>query len=892
MNWPTSQDYNEAVQNAGTNIADPDLKKGEATVNAIGLPVPRSGNFADVYQFKGADGTMWAVKCFTRRVEGLQERYLNINQYLQKARLPFTVGFNYLEEGIRVRGQWFPLLKMEWVEGFTLNEFVKQNADKPSYLHGLMQMWAKLTAKLRDANIAHADLQHGNVLLVPGNTPSKLGLKLIDYDGMWVPPLADHHSGEVGHPNFQHPSRLKDRLFNADVDRFPHLVIAAALRATLVGGKRFWEKFDNGDNLLFRENDLRQPEKAPIFKSLWELNDKVLRTLVGHIALASKAPLRKTPWLDDLLLDEETQQLSRSQEDQVVAMLGVSKPTAVAAEQSSIVEVQYGEFDVVDDTDDEQENEPLPMRVEDDEERERRARRRSKKKGRGKKQRKASKMPLMIGGGVAAVVMLGTVLAFALGGKKDDSEKQEPSQIASNDETPERPKPKLTPVPKDPVPSKTPKSDIPREIKLEVPPTAKGEDLPEFVPGAIRLSKAAVAIAAVPRSQAYLYICDKDPTLHMVEEGKNVPLQIGQDSNPLTALAVSSDGVTAVTGSSDGMLRTWPIPIRKAIVSYPKLNSFRGNYSYSSFHDSIFIHDNASGKDAVVNVGVPGHPILAGFKNNYDGKNLKPALGEALTDEVSILNDALRVQVFQGGAMVYEKTSKIIWWGTHIRRKTSTNSQSATQAHAGAIVACAVSKDGKRVVSIGKDDWLSCRDIEDGRQVAKIKTTGATAIAFLSNSNKVLIGTATGSASIWDLEPKGKKVGKPQELSGHAAAVRAVCISPDGKSAATGGEDGSILVWSLPAGTLRRRIDVGAHITAVTFARSNHFLASMHPGGIKFWDPEGGQVLHEVSGGHFSCFSFFDDERVAVIGAADDNRGNFVAGLATGLPHFKPPVKK
>jgi len=178
MNWPTSQDYNEAIQNPDINASDPDLKAAQPALNALGLPVPRSGNFADVYQFKGRAGTMWAVKCFTRRVEGLRERYSKINQYLTKAELPFTVGFKYLEEGIRIRGKWYPVLKMEWVEGFTLNEFVRDNADKGNYLDLLVQMWARLAGKLREANMAHADLQHGNVLLVPGNTTSKLGLKL------------------------------------------------------------------------------------------------------------------------------------------------------------------------------------------------------------------------------------------------------------------------------------------------------------------------------------------------------------------------------------------------------------------------------------------------------------------------------------------------------------------------------------------------------------------------------------------------------------------------------------------------------------------------------------------------------------------------------------------
>ena len=69
-----------------------------------------------------------ALKCFTREVAGLQERYAKIDEHIGKAKLPFTVGFKYLAQGIRIRGQWYPILKMEWVEGFTLNEFVRNNA--------------------------------------------------------------------------------------------------------------------------------------------------------------------------------------------------------------------------------------------------------------------------------------------------------------------------------------------------------------------------------------------------------------------------------------------------------------------------------------------------------------------------------------------------------------------------------------------------------------------------------------------------------------------------------------------------------------------------------------------------------------------------------------------
>src|SRR5207237_821611 len=78
-----------------------DLKAGETVVGARGLPLPRSGNFADVYQIRGLDGKDWAVKCFTRPVVGLAERYTRVSEALGQAKLPFVVGFKLLAEGSR-----------------------------------------------------------------------------------------------------------------------------------------------------------------------------------------------------------------------------------------------------------------------------------------------------------------------------------------------------------------------------------------------------------------------------------------------------------------------------------------------------------------------------------------------------------------------------------------------------------------------------------------------------------------------------------------------------------------------------------------------------------------------------------------------------------------------
>jgi WD40 repeat protein len=306
MPWPLSQDYNEAVQNPATAFGDPELQAGQLHLNRLGLPLPRSGNFADVYEVScPATQSKWAVKCFTRQVPGLRERYTVISKYLQEANLPFTVDFQFLQRGIRIRGDWFPVLKMRWVEGFLLNEFVRDNLDKPVLLQALAQIWLRMSKRLREAKIAHADLQHGNVLLVPGSKQTALAVKLIDYDGMWVPALAQKKSGEVGHPNYQHPQRVREGTYDGEVDRFSLLVVSTALRAVSIGGRGLWERYDNGDNLLFREADFKAPDQSPLFRELGGASDPLLRKLLARLRQACSEPIQKAPFLSELIAEEK-----------------------------------------------------------------------------------------------------------------------------------------------------------------------------------------------------------------------------------------------------------------------------------------------------------------------------------------------------------------------------------------------------------------------------------------------------------------------------------------------------------------------------------------------------------------------------------------------------------
>ena len=339
MAWPQATDFAEAIQNLRVAFRDPDVRIGHAVMNAMGLPMSRTGNFAAVFEVRSpSDAQSWAVKCFTRHVPGLQERYGHIDAHLRGHRLPFMVGFQYLPESVLVRGQWYPFLKMHWVDGLRLDEFLADCLTKPNYkstLRTLCGMWARMARMLREAEVGHGDLQHGNVMLVPVPGREAYNLKLIDYDGMYVPTLEGNPSGEVGHPAYQHPQRVTQGGYGLEVDRFSHLVIYTTLHCLIVDGRELWGQYYDGDRLLVGPPDLAEPENSLVFKRLWALPDEAARHLVGHLILAAKGPLEDVPPLDQLVIDFNVVGLTKAQQRQIEQLLSPSVSQAPKPRQTA-----------------------------------------------------------------------------------------------------------------------------------------------------------------------------------------------------------------------------------------------------------------------------------------------------------------------------------------------------------------------------------------------------------------------------------------------------------------------------------------------------------------------------------------------------------------------------
>ena len=295
--YPTPGDYQEALQVPEVAFTDADLQQATPEVNTLGLPRAITGAFAAVFPMH-RDGQRWAVKCFLTDVEDQRTRYQAIATHLHQADLPYTVPFDYQPQGIRVEGRALPLVKMVWAPGASLYAFVDNHRDDPDVLRRLAGRWAAMLQALRAADIAHGDLQHGNVLVSHQDDAPQL--HLVDYDTMWVPALRGRTSPEVGHRNYQHPDR-SEQDFGPYLDHFAGLAVYTALLAC-AERPSLWPRFTTGENVLFRASDFYDPSRSALLDELEDL--QTLGALPDVLRTACYLEPEAVPPLEQVLAGE------------------------------------------------------------------------------------------------------------------------------------------------------------------------------------------------------------------------------------------------------------------------------------------------------------------------------------------------------------------------------------------------------------------------------------------------------------------------------------------------------------------------------------------------------------------------------------------------------------
>jgi len=296
--WPDLTEYHEAVQHPQKAFADPGLKVVALELDRFGMPKPATGGNAVVYKAKEPGGFLsfkktWAIRCFLRPISDHAERYEAISKHLRKVRLPYDVDFQFLKQGIQIRSSWFPIVKMQWADGDLLHSHIEKHLRNPASLEALRAKWVTLVRHLEAAQVAHGDLQHGNILVRGGS------IQLVDYDGMWVPALRGRKATEIGHRAYQHPER-SEQDYGQEIDRFSALVIYLSL-AALERDATLWERFHTGDNLIFVREDFHQLGRSAIWQQLRRIGSRQIDQLATAVAAMVQQHPMKVSNLDSVL---------------------------------------------------------------------------------------------------------------------------------------------------------------------------------------------------------------------------------------------------------------------------------------------------------------------------------------------------------------------------------------------------------------------------------------------------------------------------------------------------------------------------------------------------------------------------------------------------------------
>src|ERR1700730_16565862 len=202
MSYPSLEQYQEALQHPKTALLDPMLLSGQISTSGLGLPLVMCGGFALTYTV-ASGGKKYAVRCFHKQSPDLEKRYQAISAKLSSLNSSYFLPFEFQAQGVRVAGKAYPIVKMRWAIGDTLGDFVAANYRNKSALASLRASLSSLAQYIEAQQIAHGDIQPGNLMIANGGS----SIQLIDYDGMFVPAISVLGSAESGHRNFQHPQR-------------------------------------------------------------------------------------------------------------------------------------------------------------------------------------------------------------------------------------------------------------------------------------------------------------------------------------------------------------------------------------------------------------------------------------------------------------------------------------------------------------------------------------------------------------------------------------------------------------------------------------------------------------------------------------------------------------
>ena len=339
------------------------------------------------------------------------------------------------------------------------------------------------------------------------------------------------------------------------------------------------------------------------------------------------------------------------------------------------------------------------------------------------------------------------------------------------------------------------------------------------------------------------------------------------DAENIQDVDFSADGSQIVGGDTFGQVHVWDASDGKKLLTFKGHSSEAGCVAASPTGRKI-VSGDSSGVVKLWDSGSPqiSPPIKAhdgvvfGLAISPDGRRLvtsgktdrKLVVWDAQTgvptSTISTENIVNQVafspdgRQFVTGGGSYQEPELWVWDTTTGQRLQE------LEGHADEIKAVAFSADGRKVVSGDDERVVKVWDVASGKATLSItlpepKTEfsvvdGVTDVDF-SPDGKNIIATDLRTIRSWDSSTGQEGI----TFAGHRDQVRSVAFGPDGRTLASGSNDGTVRIWDTRTGQeLMTLFGHNKRIDSVSFSPDGRrILSGGNDDNIKLWDTATGQ---------------------------------------------------
>jgi serine/threonine protein kinase len=304
MAFPSRTEIVTAIKNPQTCYKARELIGGNVVYKGSNI-IQYAGGYTTVFPFIDNSGKKVAIRCWCADIGDARKRSHAISNYLSNEKNPYFVKFKYVDNAILIAGQEQPVVVMDWVEGKPLKEYINDNCNSIA-ISALAEKFKLMVADFHKRNIAHGDLQHGNILV-----KSDGSLVVVDYDSIFIDAINGMPDVIKGLPGYQHPARGKNKTINPQLDYFSELVIYLSL-LIFAENPSLWQNYYDAEDLLFSKDDFANIRKSMIYQKYCNSVNPVIANLCLKLEeFLSKNDIQDLMPLEVALVDK----LEKAKED-------------------------------------------------------------------------------------------------------------------------------------------------------------------------------------------------------------------------------------------------------------------------------------------------------------------------------------------------------------------------------------------------------------------------------------------------------------------------------------------------------------------------------------------------------------------------------------------------